>query len=118
MNRYYGLARFLEKVMLDDIDAVRRLPEYLRGDIDIAHRLNSRIVEVQDDTYQRVNRLEQPPQDVQAWTAAAIYAIKVDDNNGNKHSESALKPLEKELLEDIKHRSSHWRHQADEILKS
>lgn len=117
MQGYYGLARFLEHILLNDIDAVRRLPEYLRGDVDKAHRLNSRIVEVRDEVNERVNRLEQPPQDVQAWTAAAIYVIKADHNSSWKHNGHVLAPLEKELLENIRQRSSTWHALVKDVLK-
>jgi glycogen debranching enzyme len=74
---YHGLARFLESILLDDINYTSRFPEYLRGDIEHSHRLNIRIVEVQDTIYDRINFVEQPPQDIQAWSAAAILAIRI-----------------------------------------
>ena len=116
MNGYFGLARFLEHIISEDITSVKRLPEYLRGDTDEAHNLNTRIVEIQDSIYKRVNRLEQPPQDVQAWTAAAMLAIKDDANSNKKHNGHYLHPLEKELLETIRLRSKHWHKVIDEIL--
>ncbi|MFP5021174.1 amylo-alpha-1,6-glucosidase [Pseudonocardia phyllosphaerae] len=49
------------------------LPEFARGAEDRGV-LNDRIVDVWQDADQRENRLEQPPQEVQAWTAAGLYA--------------------------------------------
>ena len=35
-----------------------------------------RIVDVYDEVNARVNRVEQPPQEIQAWTVAAMVAIE------------------------------------------
>jgi glycogen debranching enzyme len=76
-NGYPGLADFLEKRLLGGIDFSNGFVEYLRGGNDPIYRINTRIVDVWDETNQRVNRLEQPPQDMQAWTAAAVLSIKL-----------------------------------------
>lgn len=51
------------------------LPEFARG-ADDRGVLNDRIVDVWQSFDQRRNRIEQPPQEVQAWTAASMYAAK------------------------------------------
>lgn len=51
------------------------LPEFARG-ADDRGVLNDRIVDVWRSFDQRRNRIEQPPQEVQAWTAASMYAAK------------------------------------------
>ncbi len=73
---YYDAARFIENILLNDIKTTRRLVEFLRGAND-GHPLNTRTVDVYDHRNKRMNRLEQPPQDIQAWSAAAILAIKL-----------------------------------------
>jgi len=51
------------------------LPEFARG-ADDRGILNDRIIDVWQSGDQRRNRIEQPPQEVQAWTAASMYAAK------------------------------------------
>ena len=48
-------------------------PEFLRGDIDGSVRVNTEIVEVVQDGVH--NRLEQPPQANQGWTATRVWRI-------------------------------------------
>jgi glycogen debranching enzyme len=73
---YYGLSQILKRILLSDVHSVKRYVEYLRGDDLTQHLLNDRIVDVWDAINHKINRLEQPPQDIQAWTVSAIYAIK------------------------------------------
>jgi hypothetical protein len=51
------------------------LPEFARGDDDCGI-LNERILDVWQAADRRKNRLEQPPQEVLAWTVASLYATK------------------------------------------
>ncbi|MCA1603553.1 MAG: hypothetical protein LC776_18565 [Acidobacteria bacterium] len=51
------------------------LPEFARG-ADDRRILNDRIVDIWQSDDQRRNRIEQPPQEVQAWTVASMYAAK------------------------------------------
>ena len=78
MHGYYGLTDHLEQTLLGAIDSTHRFVEYLRGGDDPTYRLSTRIVDVQDSINGRINRLEQPPQDMQAWTTAAVLSIKLD----------------------------------------
>jgi glycogen debranching enzyme len=73
---YLRLANVLSDRLLAVVDATHAFPEFVRGDNSPRPTLNNRIVDVWDDTYQRVNRIEQPPQQVQAWSVAAILALK------------------------------------------
>ena len=98
---YFGLARFIEKIILEDINTVKRFPEYLRGDLVKRHLLNSRIVEVEDSINNKINRLEQPPQDVQAWTAASILAIKSEKKLPFRAQDPKKYQFEKNVLENI-----------------
>lgn len=66
----------LDRRILEVIDATRIFPEYVRGDFADKASVNTRTINVWDETYQRINKIEQPPQEVQAWTVAAILAIK------------------------------------------
>jgi len=50
-------------------------PEYVRGEQDVISA-NHHTVVLWDESAQRENVVEQPPQEVQAWTVAAIRAIK------------------------------------------
>lgn len=66
----------LDRRILEVIDETRIFPEYVRGDFAEKASINTRTINVWDETYQRINKIEQPPQEVQAWTVAAILAIK------------------------------------------
>ena len=76
MHGYRTEADDLEERLLRVVEATRLFPEYVRGDDSDAPSVNERTVTLWDETYDRANQLEQPPQEVQAWTVAAILAIK------------------------------------------
>lgn len=85
---YMGLAEELELRLSNVIQETHQFPEFARGDMGDYPELNSRIVDVWDSKHQRVNRLEQPPQEVQAWSVAAILSIKLHNdvkNGGVEH---------------------------------
>jgi glycogen debranching enzyme len=69
-------------------------PEFCRGDSN-AILFNDRIVDVRDRDG-RPNRIEQPPQQVQAWTVAAIIELK---------SESAINPQSEPFTVSVAQRS-------------
>lgn len=73
---YHALASFLNDKLLAGVNSTKRFPEFERGDNDPNYRLNTRIIKVRDNVNNFVNTLEQPPQDIQAWSVAAILAIK------------------------------------------
>lgn len=66
----------LDRRLLGVIEATKIFPEYVRGDDDETPWINTAEIILWDSINQRVNKLEQPPQEVQAWTVAAILAIK------------------------------------------
>jgi len=68
-------ARDLRSRALGVCNASGLLPEFARGDADRAV-LNHRAVKVWQADDHRMNQVEQPPQQVQAWTAAGVYAVK------------------------------------------
>jgi glycogen debranching enzyme len=76
IHGYTEAADDLDRRMLEVIDATRIFPEYVRGDWADKPSVNTRTVNVWDEIYERINKLEQPPQEVQAWTVAAILATK------------------------------------------
>jgi hypothetical protein len=49
-------------------------PEYVRGDDSPEPSTNQYIISVYDEINHRENLVEQPPQEVQGWTTAAILA--------------------------------------------
>lgn len=73
---YTNEADDLDRRILEVIDATHIFPEYVRGDFAEKASVNTRTINVWDETYERINKIEQPPQEVQAWTVAAILAIK------------------------------------------
>lgn len=76
LHGYIEAADDLDRRMLEVIDATRMFPEYVRGDFADKAAINTRTINVWDETYERINKIEQPPQEVQAWTVAAILATK------------------------------------------
>jgi glycogen debranching enzyme len=73
---YHGLAFELEKRLHKVIVATHQFPEFVRGDEGSSPSLNTQIVDVWDEQHKRINRVEQPPQEVQAWTVAAILDME------------------------------------------
>lgn len=72
---YKDEADDLDTRILDVVAATRIFPEYARGEQDTI-ALNETTVIVWDDAANRENKVEQPPQEVQAWTVAAINATQ------------------------------------------
>ncbi len=76
-----GLRRHGAHHAADDLDrrtltgcrAAGGFPEFLRGDVDGSVAVNTEIVEVVQDGV--LNRLEQPPQANQGWTASRVWRI-------------------------------------------
>lgn len=71
---YYGLANYLAEKMHTVFNVTQKFPEYVRGDNQPAPSINTRIVDVWDEQLGKKNRIEQPPQEVQAWSVAADVA--------------------------------------------
>lgn len=69
-------ANELDRRMLHVVETTRMFPEYVRGDMHLLPRVNEYTITVYDSQAERENRVEQPPQEVQAWTVAAMLAIK------------------------------------------
>ncbi len=74
-NGYHCLANNLSARLISIVEFTKKFPEFVRGDNTPQPTLNSQIIDVWDDVNQRLNRIEQPPQEVQAWSVAAIVAI-------------------------------------------
>lgn len=66
----------LDARLLGVVDTTKIFPEYVRGDNADTPSINTTTITLWDSTYGRENKIEQPPQEVQAWTVAAILAIK------------------------------------------
>lgn len=73
---YTSEADDLDRRMLEVIDTTHLFPEYVRGDNRPRPSINERTINVWDETQKRMNKVEQPPQEIQAWTVAAILAVK------------------------------------------
>jgi len=73
---YTTHADMLANRLLHIINVTRAFPEYVSGDDAPVPHINHRVVDILDEIHHRINRVEQPPQEVQAWTVAAIVATK------------------------------------------
>lgn len=66
----------LDKRILNVAKTTKMFPEYVRGDSSDTPAVNQQTIALWDDMNKRENKVEQPPQEVQAWTVAAILATK------------------------------------------
>lgn len=73
---YTDFADDLDQRILHAVAITRIFPEYVRGDDSFIPSINTESVIVYDKVADRENQVEQPPQEVQAWTVAAILATK------------------------------------------
>lgn len=73
---YRDFADDLDQRILHAVAITRMFPEYVRGDTSFVPSINTDTVIVYDKNADRENQVEQPPQEVQAWTVAAILATK------------------------------------------
>jgi glycogen debranching enzyme len=74
--KYHKQADDLDRRVLKVVDATHSFPEYVRGDDAKIPHINRYTINIWDSNSKRISKLEQPPQEVQAWTVAAILAIK------------------------------------------
>lgn len=70
---YYGLSLDLKSRIWKVVDKTRKFPEYVRGG-EAEPVLNELIIDLWDEKNQFINRVEQPPQEIQAWTVSAILS--------------------------------------------
>lgn len=89
---HHDIARELDRRILHVIETTKMFPEYVRGGNDPLPRINEFIITVWDEGMQREIHVEQPPQEVQAWTVAAILAIK---KRLDREARQTLNPLTK-----------------------
>ena len=73
---YKEKADILDQKILKVATDTNIFPEYVRGDDRPFASINEKSIVLWDEINQRDNKVEQPPQEVQAWTVAAILAIK------------------------------------------
>lgn len=73
---YRDQADDLDRRILNVVEATHSFPEYVRGDTNETPHINRYTINIWDSNNERISKLEQPPQEVQAWTVAAILAIK------------------------------------------
>jgi glycogen debranching enzyme len=66
----------LDRRLLNVVNATHMFPEYVRGDDSDTPSINHQTIIVWDELNQRENKVDQPPQEVQAWSVAVILATK------------------------------------------
>jgi glycogen debranching enzyme len=69
-------AQELRRRLASLCQATRRFPEFVAGGEPGEPLFPRRIVDVYDTVNERPNRIEQPPQEIVAWTVAAMVAIE------------------------------------------
>lgn len=95
-------ANELDRRMLHVVEVTKLFPEYVRGGNDLLPRINEHTITVWDEGMQREMCVEQPPQEVQAWTVAAILAIKKRIDAEGRESQGALEKLSQSLQKAAK----------------
>lgn len=75
-HEYHDIADEIDRRLLNVVAVTKIFPEYVRGDSSPTPTINTQTITLWDEINQRINQLEQPPQEVQAWTVAVILAIK------------------------------------------
>lgn len=95
-------ANELDRRMLHVVEVTKLFPEYVRGGNDLLPRINEHTIVVWDESMQREMTVEQPPQEVQAWTVAAILAIKKRIDREGRESQGALASLSERLQKAAK----------------
>jgi glycogen debranching enzyme len=66
----------LQRRLAASCRATHRFPEFVAGGEPGTELIAKRIVDVYDSRNERMNRIEQPPQEIQGWTVAAMVAIE------------------------------------------
>lgn len=73
---YTDQANQLDDKLLNVARTTKIFPEYVRGDEHEKPSINRFTIEIWDENTRRINKVEQPPQEVQAWSVAVIRAIE------------------------------------------
>ena len=73
---FRGEAQELRRRLVASCRATHRFPEFVAGGEPGTELIAKRIVDVFDSRNGRVNRVEQPPQEIQGWTVGAMVAIE------------------------------------------
>lgn len=85
------------------VEQTRAFPEYVRGDSDTTIKMNDKIVTLWDEHHQRINKLEQPPQLIQAWSVAAVLELEYSNTKSDKNilTTMPVSELERTILQTI-----------------
>lgn len=87
---YYKLTWDLNRRIWSVVDKYKKFPEFARGGNETEPMLNERIVDIWDPVNNRKNRIEQPPQEIQAWSVAALLDAKYKRGDQLLHRPEAL----------------------------
>lgn len=90
-HRYINEANRLDTKLLNIVSVTHMFPEYVRGDDSSTPTINQQIITVMDEVAGKENRVEQPPQEVQAFSVAPILVIR--RRNGIEHPSERLEPV-------------------------
>ena len=75
MRGFSEEADILESKILASVEATKKYPEFVRGSDTATPEISIRVVDIRRTRDNWDNRIEQPPQEVQAWTVASVLAI-------------------------------------------
>lgn len=98
---FVDIANELDRRILHVVEVTKMFPEYVRGDDWILPRINEHTIVVWDQNMKRENCIEQPPQEVQAWTVAAILAIKKRIDRNHRKQPNPLDTLSENIFKKL-----------------
>ncbi len=76
---YIQQAKDLRDRILHAVQVTKRFPEFVSGAATDTPQIPDRKIRVLDTKYQFEHFIEQPPQEIQAWTVAAVVAIQLSN---------------------------------------
>ncbi len=100
---FHRLADALGTLVMRIYDQTGLFPEFVRGDSALEIKLNSEIIDIREADG-RVNRICQPPQEIQAFTLCSILALKhreIHPKSQNERLTNDEKVLEDQLLQQM-----------------
>ena len=80
---YLDIAASIDDKILDINQTLGTFPEYVRGDNSDRPSINTHSIIVRDKATGKLNQVEQPPQEIQAWTVASILATESRKRRNN-----------------------------------
>ncbi len=106
----YGYSKLAHEIRLRNLLACNKVGKYVeffRGDDSLIPSVNTQVIKKWDEQLNKNITLEQPPQEIQAWTVTAIFKEKKNRAKNfkiAKNIENKIGQFEEKILKDIRTR--------------